>query len=296
MDQNEIHRWWEEILPWVKARGRGITEWFAKTYAWMYDLPYEEGTTTSEAIAKAEAGIDPYASEFGWRMLGTPASPIDYAYHLIHGEGYQLEQTEAYENGQFYTTPDPSGVFVTPPGGLITADNGGFFEEERVRPPAMLPGGGMMIDPGGPLEGYVDPAQVQQAVRATLTSMQRVDPWDYMGQTYIPTIAGGSEPMVMTDPITGTFPPSVNGRTLIKTWIGGPKSSPRRFWLFWIGRRKYMGCYKNDGTWSQWPVYKPLVIGKTMTDRKAKRIARKMDSYMKSVRKIARILGWTLKR
>jgi hypothetical protein len=98
------------------------------------------------------------------------------------------------------------------------------------------------------------------------------------------------------DPGPGAIAP-FGRRTLARTWLAGPKSGPRiRFYHFYIGSRAYIGCIKKDGSWKQWPVYKPLTIGKTMTDRKARRVANRMDSYMKTVRKIARVMGWSLKR
>jgi len=86
-------------------------------------------------------------------------------------------------------------------------------------------------------------------------------------------------------------------RTIIKSWWAGPKGGPRiRFTMFYIGTRKYIGCNKLDGSWKQWPVYKPLVIGKTMNDKKARRVARHMDRYMKGVKKVARALGYKVSR
>ena len=209
------------------------------------------------------------------------------------------------------------------------------IEDESFRPPAMLPSGGLVLDPGG-MDIEVSAQEVEAAVEATELGMATLDPWDYSPTSPpISTIEAPQElvtdlgldptgsynydppytpdPGVTDDPAqtfgggtTMTLAPFQNGgpgalgvmgrRTLIKTWLAGPPGRRIRFYHFYMGNRKYTGCVKADGSWKQWPTYRPLVIGKTMTDKKARRVANKMDSYMKSVKKIASVLGWKLRR
>lgn len=110
-------------------------------------------------------------------------------------------------------------------------------------------------------------------------------------------------PSTRTDPTTGRqYVPGFNpqqhrGSTILKRWFAGPRGGPRiQFIMFLQNGRKYIGCNRMDGSWKQWPVYRPLVIGKKMNDRKARRVAAHMDRYMKGMKKIARVLGYEVSR
>ena len=301
----------EEILGWFRARGRDVTTGFARAYAWMYDLPYEEDITTSDIISAVEEGIEPYASTPAYRILASPASPIDALYHLAHPGGYDTTIKESHpmedqdiEEVDFFrqvvqadinqAVGAPSAVPTTIPETIDPSYIEPIYEGLGMPAPTPVPLGTIPTYESTPMSGEAFPYSDEGSYN--------YDPPYDPGPGGDPgsTFGGGITSMTLApfgqDTAPGMLGP-MGRRTLIKTWLAGPRGGPRiRFYHFYMGNRKYVGCVKADGSWKQWPVYKPLVLGKTMTDRKAKRVARRMDSYMKSVRKIARVLGCTLKR
>lgn len=103
-----------------------------------------------------------------------------------------------------------------------------------------------------------------------------------------------------TDPRTGSqYQPGVPSQTtVLKTWWAGPRGGPRiRFVMFMQNGRKYIGCNKTDGSWKQWPAkHGTIVIGKTLSDAKARRVARRLERYSKNSRKILGLLGYRVTR
>jgi hypothetical protein len=267
----------------------------------MYDLPYEEDTTTSDIISAVEEGIEPYASTSAYRMLASPASPIDAIYHLAHPEGYQSTiggfhmDDQDREEVEFFRQlvqaeanleiGAPSALPETIPETIDPQYISPVYQSRGVPAPVPVPIGS-------------DPATEQEL--APMGSFNYDPPYDPGPGGDPGDIFGGGVTSMTLAPFGQDTQPGALGpmgaRTLIKSWVAGPPGRRIRFYHFYVGNRKYVGCLKADGSWKQWPVYRPLVLGKTMTDRKAKRVAKRMDSYMKSVRKIARVLGWKLSR
>lgn len=109
-------------------------------------------------------------------------------------------------------------------------------------------------------------------------------------------------PATRTDPSTGAqYSPGVPRApiTILKSWWAGPRGGPRiRFIMFMLNGRKMIGCNKVDGTWKQWPAKSPstIVIGKTLTDRKARRVATRLERYAKRSKKILGLLGYKVSR
>jgi hypothetical protein len=306
----------QQVWEWLRKRGRDVTTGFARAYSWMYDLPYEDDTTTSDIIAAVEEGVEPYASTGPYRWLASPASPIDAIYHLAHPGGYQTTLTggspmedQDREEVDFFRQVVQASVNLETgaPAALPTV------APETVDPSYVAPiYESVGLDVPSPM--HLETTPTYQSVSLPSVDQSLAVP-DYGGSSdpyvgaggdpYIPQLGGdpqvpfGGVTSMTLRPFETTTPGALGPmgrRTLIKTWIAGPPGRRIQFWHFYLGNRKYTGCIKADGSWKQWPVYKPLVIGKTMTDRKAKRVARRLDSYAKSAKKILSVLGYRTSR
>ena len=198
-----------------------------------------------------------------------------------------------FRTGQYPTRPDvqetpavgvsaiPAALAAVIPASLLAAVGGAYGLAQMV--------GVQFPWETGPGEGFISPMTrdiKQDESGRWVTQETRPDLWNgAMPGTMVP--AGGQ--------VTVSVP---RARGVVKTWDTGytmPDGTRVPGWPFAMtsdadGKHKRIHTVNKDGVPVSWTPYKSIVIGKTLTASNVRRVATRINSHVKSLKKVLSVL------